>query len=201
MIAYLTGTPLFFGEDHLILDVNGVGYEVFLPLPNLLQIQQANNTTALSLWIYTVVREDALLLYGFLRREEKEMFLKLVSVSGIGPKLALTILSGIESAQLVRAVLEEDLGRLTAISGIGKKTAERLILELKDKLKHFSASAENSKSIKTSSPKKDELLSALLNLGYNRNEIERFLNDQKRDFSQTFEQLFKEALKFISQKY
>ncbi len=200
MIAHLTGTPLFIEQDHLILDVNGVGYEVFLPLPNLFQIQQAEKQSSLSLWIYTVVREDALLLYGFLKREEKEMFLKLISVSGIGPKLALTILSGIESGQLVKAVLEEDLVRLTAISGIGKKTAERLVLELKDKLKHFSGSADVLKVTKTSSPQKDELLSALLNLGYNRNEIDRFLSSTKVDFSQAFEALLREAFKALSKK-
>ena len=167
MIACLRGELLLKTADRVIVDVGGVGYEVFLSQANLAALPEIGQE--IFLHIYTNVREDALNLYGFIEALEKEMFLVLVGVSGIGPKVALNILSGIEPAGLASAILSEDIGQLTKLPGIGKKTAERLCLELKDKVEFIPQALVAAES-PAAPPPDDQLaadvISALVNLGY-----------------------------------
>lgn len=196
MIAHLTGNLKGVGEDSIILDVNGVGYEIFVALPSLEKLKNQEGT--LSLLIQTIVREESITLFGFLTPQEKQIFLRLLSVSGIGPKVALNILSGISSESLIKAIHREDLGRLTSIPGIGKKTAERLIVELKDKL--FALLGTSAEQIEKSLNKSisPDLLSALTNLGYNRFEIEKKLEKMNWNESLNFQQKLKESLQILS---
>lgn len=170
MIACLKGELLFKSRDRLVVDVNGVGYEVHFPAASFERLPAPGHTVFLH--IYTHVREDAILLYGFVEPEEKEMFLLLTGVSGIGPKLAMTIISGIAPADLCRAIMSEDVYRLTKLPGIGKKTAERLCLELKDKVRNLSISPVGASGIierqriDPDDPFSADVISALTNLGY-----------------------------------
>lgn len=170
MIAALTGRVLSIGGDKVIVDVSGVGYEVFLTTEALSGLPEKGGE--LFLHIHTQVREDAITLYGFPEEDEKEMFLTLKTVSGIGPKLALGVLSGIKVDELCTAIVEGDVKRLTALQGVGKKTAERICVELKDKVAAISSSAI---SASASQPNVStgavgsaaaDALSALANLGY-----------------------------------
>ena len=167
MIAHLRGRILEKSPNRLVVDVAGVGYDVFVPLSSFYGLADAGGDVALR--IHTHVREDALVLYGFLTLLEQELFERLIGVSGIGPKLALAVLSGIEPRELIRAIERGDMGRLTAIPGVGKKTSERIVLELKDRLPRAAAGApsEGDASV-DGSPVRDDVLSALLNLGYHR---------------------------------
>lgn len=169
MIACLRGTLLRKLPEALIVDVGGVGYEVFFPQAGHDRLPTVGEEVFLH--VQTVVREDAFSLYGFLEIAEKEMFQLLDRVSGIGPKVAATILSGISPADLARAILHDDLARLTRLPGVGKKTAERLCLELKDKVHNLSAPATTSlASLPPAGATEGQLLqdalSALMNLGY-----------------------------------
>ena len=132
MIAHLRGSILEKHPNRIVIDVNGVGYDVFVPLSTFYGLGDAG--AAIALRIHTHVREDALVLYGFATLLEQELFERLIGVSGIGPKVALAVLSGIEPQELIRAIERGDLARLTAIPGVGKKTSERIVLELKDRL-------------------------------------------------------------------
>lgn len=195
MIAHLTGQIIHRSEEGIILDVNGVGYEITLSTPSLEALAQ--KTEKISLSIYTAVREDNISLYGFLSHAEKRLFLKLISVSGIGPKLSMTILAGIAPQELIDAIYREDLIRLTAISGVGKKTAERMILELKDKLLDLvNLPLQEDRKIKKSFLPED-LLSALMNLGYNRSEIEKKLEKLQLRDPQNIQQSLKESLQVL----
>ena len=167
MIAHLRGRILEKHPNRLVVDVTGVGYDVFVPLSTFYGLADAGGDVALR--IHTHVREDALVLYGFMTRLEQELFERLIGVSGIGPKLALAVLSGIEPQELIRAIERGDVARLTAIPGVGKKTAERIVLELKDRLPRAPAvaSLDGSAPVEPSSVR-DDVLSALLNLGYHR---------------------------------
>jgi holliday junction DNA helicase RuvA len=196
MIAHLKGSVLSHASDSVVLDVGGVGYEVFLSAHSLERLKSA--ASPVSLIIHTAVREDHITLFGFLSPREKQLFLRLISVSGIGPKLAINILSGIPSEELIEAIHREDLVRLTAIPGIGKKTAERMIVELKDKLLSLVVASSVSESRAKKSPLSEDLLSALLNLGYNRNEIERTLERIRFSDKANFEQALKESLQALS---
>lgn len=196
MIAHLTGNILNFSNDSLILDVNGVGYEVFVSVTNLERLK--SSTVPVSLLIYTAVREDNLSLFGFLTSQEKQIFLKLISVSGIGPKLALSILSKISTEDLIRAIFQKDLLTLTSISGIGKKTAERLVVELKDKLLSLSKDSSLESGTPKITPLIDDLLSALLNLGYNKIEAEKTLKAIRFTEPTNFEKTLKESLQALS---
>jgi Holliday junction DNA helicase RuvA len=147
-----------------VIDVGGVGYELFVPLSTFYDLgDQGDNV---SLRVHTHVREDALLLYGFATELEQQLFERLISVSGIGPKVALSVLSGIEPPELMRAIERSDLARLTAIPGVGKKTSERIVLELKDRLPRVAVAAPESAAASPSL--RDDVLSALMNLGYHR---------------------------------
>ncbi len=197
MIAQLTGEISETCDDSLILNVQGVGYEIFLS-PNALE-KIKTQAPPVTLSIYTAVREDAITLYGFLSRSSRELFVRLLRVSGIGPKLALNILSRIASQDLIQAIHQEDLIRLTSIPGIGKKTAERMIVELKDKLLDL-LDQSSSKGI-VSKAKNDlerDILSALLNLGYNRHEIDKTLERLSFQDHVPFEQALKESLQTLS---
>jgi Holliday junction DNA helicase RuvA len=169
MIAFLRGRLLEKHPNRLIVDVNGVGYDVQVPLSTFYDLAEPG--TEVSLRVHTHVREDQIALYGFGSALEQQLFERLISVSGIGPKLALATLSGIEPEDFVRAVRTADVARLSAVPGIGKKTAERITLELKDKLPAAAAPA-GSAAPPTARVPADELrtdvLSALLNLGYHR---------------------------------
>ncbi len=168
MIATLTGNVLMTGLDRAVIDVGGVGYEVFLSTDGLSRLPEKNGQVFLH--IHTHVREDAIILYGFLEVEEKELFLILKTVSGIGPKLGLAILSGMRVPELCQAIAGEDVSRLTTLQGVGKRTAERLCVELKDKVGHLQgAGAVLEKAALLSSASGSavaDTLSALVNLGY-----------------------------------
>lgn len=170
MIAALTGRVLRIGSDRVIVDVSGVGYEVFLTTEALSGLPEKGGE--LFLHIHTQVREDAITLYGFLEEEEKEMFLTLKTVSGIGPKLALGVLSGIKVAELCTAIIDGDVKRLTTLQGVGKKTAERICVELKDKVAAISSDMPAASATQlnvaggAAGSALADALSALANLGY-----------------------------------
>jgi Holliday junction DNA helicase RuvA len=167
VIAHLRGRISEKHPNRVIVDVNGVGYDVFVPLSTFYGLGDAGADTALR--IHTHVREDALLLYGFATLLEQEIFERLIGVSGIGPKVALAVLSGIEPQELIRAIERGDIARLTSIPGIGKKTSERIVLELKDRLPRAPAAAALAGDAGPApSALQDDVLSALVNLGYHR---------------------------------
>ena len=168
MIAHLRGSILEKHPNRIVIDVNGVGYDVFVPLSTFYGLGEPG--AAIALRIHTHVREDALLLYGFATRLEQELFERLIGVSGIGAKVALSVLSGIEPQEFIRAIERSDLARLTAIPGVGKKTAERIVLELKDRLPRAQvAEATGGAAAPPEAPiLRDDVVSALVNLGYHR---------------------------------
>jgi holliday junction DNA helicase RuvA len=166
MIASLRGTILDKQPNLIIVDVQGVGYEVHVPLSTYYDVGDIGTDVALR--IHTHVREDALHLYGFLTSLEQQLFERLIGISGIGPKLAVSVLSGIEPRELVAAVQRGDVARLTSIPGIGRKTAERIVLELKDRLARFSVAEVDRAPVPAGDRLRDDLLSALQNLGYHR---------------------------------
>jgi Holliday junction DNA helicase RuvA len=167
LIAHLRGRILEKQPNRTVVDVGGVGYDVFVPLSTFYSLGDPGSEIALR--IHTHVREDALVLYGFLTLIEQELFERLIGVSGIGPKLALAVLSGIEPRDLIRAIERGDVARLIAIPGVGKKTAERIGLELKDRLPRAPLVAAAAGDVAPfSSELRDDLLSALINLGYHR---------------------------------
>jgi Holliday junction DNA helicase RuvA len=167
LIAHLRGRILEKQPNRTVVDVGGVGYDVFVPLSTFYGLGDPGSEIALR--IHTHVREDALILYGFVTLLEQELFERLIGVSGIGPKLALAVLSGIEPRDLIRAIERGDVARLTAIPGVGKKTAERIVLELKDRLPRAPIVAAAAGDVAPfSSELRDDLLSALINLGYHR---------------------------------
>jgi Holliday junction DNA helicase RuvA len=190
MIAHLRGKLAQKDPARVIVDVNGVGYEVFVPLTTFTALPDTG--AEVSIDVHTHVREDVIALYGFSTRRERVIFEKLMTISGIGPKLAVTILSGGSVQDLVGAIKRSDLVRLTAIPGVGKKTAERIILELKDKLQEF---AEGPAKTAVES----DVLSALENLGYLRAHAEaamrRAVNGDK---DPAFDVLFKRALQILT---
>ncbi len=191
MIAHLRGRLLTKHPNQAIVDCAGVGYDVAISVPTFSDLPDLGAEVAL--FIHTHVREDALALYGFLRSEEKQLFERLISVSGIGPKLAITILSGMAADEMVGAIRGNDLAKLTRIPGIGKKTAERMVLELRDKLEAFTAAP-----VRAASPLEDDVLSALLNLGYPRPAAEKAVAAAANAKSASFETLFKQALASIN---
>lgn len=179
MIAHLSGKLLAKQATSVILDVNGVGYEVTIPLSTFYDMEEAGAN--IQLRIYTYVREDTLQLYGFKTARERELFLRLISVSGIGPKLGITMLSGMSAEEIIASIRTSNLARLTSIPGIGKKTAERLVIELRDKITALSSPAleeEIAARTGTAAPTSedavfDDALSALINLGYQKAAAEK----------------------------
>jgi holliday junction DNA helicase RuvA len=193
MIRLLRGTLAGKSPSRIIVDVGGVGYDVQVPLSTFYVL--GDEGANVSLRIHTHVRKDVIALFGFASGIEHDLFERLIAINGIGPKLALAVLSGIEPAELIRAVRQHDVARLTAIPGVGKKTAERIGLELKDRLPAASSDAVAAPS----SPRdqlKDDLLSALLNLGYQRNVAEKAIEKTLEGGSEAgFETALKGTLK------
>ena len=167
MIAQLRGRILEKHPNRIVVDVGGVGYDVFVPLSTFYGLGDAGSD--ISLRIHTHVREDALALYGFRTILEQDLFERLISVSGIGPKVALGVLSGIEPLELTRAIERSDVARLTAIPGVGRKTSERIVLELKDRLPRVQVEDVVAGEVEAApGGLRDDVLSALVNLGYHR---------------------------------
>jgi holliday junction DNA helicase RuvA len=195
MIGYLKGILAEKKPNSLLLDVGGVGYLVNIPVSTFLELPEEGST--LALFIYTHVREDILALYGFRTMREKLLFEKLISVSGIGPKVAISFLSGMSSDELIPAIQNADIGKLSTIPGVGRKTAERVSLELREKIPQLMS---ESAQVATEKPMREDLISALVNLGYQQNLAERIvkhvLDKSKSDAS--FEELLKSALHGIS---
>jgi len=195
MIAHLRGRLLAKHPNQAIVEAGGVGYDVTISVPTFSDLPQLGSEVALH--IHTHVREDALALYGFLRPSEKQIFEKLISVSGIGPKLAITILSGMPADEMALAIRGNDVPKLTRIPGIGKKTAERMVLELRDKLPKEALGEVT--VLSATSPVAEDVLSALVNLGYQRPVAERALaTASKNGKGVSFDVMFREALAVLS---
>jgi Holliday junction DNA helicase RuvA len=197
MIAFLRGRLHDKQPQRVVVDVAGVGYEVAVPLSTFYQLGDEGGEVALR--IHTHVREDQMALFGFLTAGEQTVFERLLGVSGIGPKLALGVLSGIEPTDFVAALERGDVARLTRIPGVGKKTAERMVLELRDRLlKELGPSAGGSPSVGDQA-QRDDLVSALVNLGYDRRAIDRVVGAHGQEWSaRPFEQQLRAALKALS---
>jgi len=199
MIAYLSGKLLEKHANTVIVKVGGVGYDVTIPLSTFYELGEPG--TDIELRIYTHVREDAIQLFGFKTTRERDLYLKLISVQGIGAKSGITMLSGMNADEIVGAIRSNDIGRLTAIPGVGRKTAERLVIELRDKVGELAIAAGA-----TASPTElpadaifDDALSALINLGYQRSAAERALKQASQDGSEiTVQKLLRRSLQLLA---
>lgn len=195
MIGFLRGQVHHKDLNHALVDVSGVGYLVHMPLPDLARMGETG--TEVQLWVHTHVRESAIDLFAFLSDESLGLFEKLIGVSGVGPKLALALLSGMDADDLVRAILDEDEARIVKVPGVGKKTAARIVLEMKDRLKDQGARQ------KAASPgdknAMNDLESALSNLGYRPASVEKALKAVKgmAEEGAPLERLVKEALRHV----
>ncbi len=200
MIGQLRGQLLQKKPNQILVEVQGVGYEVHIPLTSFYELPGEGNEVVLK--IHTHVREDALSLFGFITQREKDLFLKLLSISGIGPKLAVTILSGAKVEELAQAISDSDLPRLISIPGVGKKTAERLVLELKGQITQFllPERAEAGQAPGKADGLQEDILSALVNLGYPKAGAEKALSAALRagECDRTFEELLKATLRRLS---
>jgi holliday junction DNA helicase RuvA len=197
VIAHLRGRILEKHPNRVVVDVNGVGYDVAVPLSTFYGLVEPGGEIALR--IHTHVREDQLALYGFATALEQDLFERLIGVGGIGPKLALAVLSGIEPLDLVRAIERGDLARLTAIPGVGKKTSERIVLELKDRLPRARAAATAAGGAPEPPALRDDVLSALMNLGYHRPLAEKAVAAAiTRTADGGFESTLKQALRELA---
>ena len=206
MISCLKGEFFHKSPEKVTILVNGVGYEVFLSTGSLEKLPQLGEEVFL--YTFTYVREDILTLYGFADLDEKNMFLQLINVSGVGPKLALSILSGISPVDLARAIAAKDVTRLTGLSGVGKKTAERLCLDLKDKVGFIAGADAEFPDIEAGTPlegsKEKDVISALVNLGYPQSRAHIALAAVKRRFSpesladMRVEELIRETLRSLA---
>ena len=193
MIARLAGMLAEKAPGRVIVDVQGVGYDLQVPLSTFYVVGELG--AAITLRVHTHVREDVIALYGFATSLEQELFERLISISGIGPKLALSVISGIEPPDLVRAIKAQDVARLTAIPGVGKKTAERIGLELKDRMpQSLQAAADTLKPPAAEDQLRDDLLSALVNLGYQRVPAEKAID---RELQRTPGAVFEDALRAV----
>ena len=188
MIAHLRGKLLSKHPNAVVVETGGVGYEVIISIPTFSGLPSLGAEVAL--FIHTHVREDALALFGFLKLEDKQLFEKLLSVSGIGPKLAITILSGMSSDAMVAAIRGNNVALLTRIPGIGKKTAERMVLELRDKLDSFGTP----EAMAAATPVEEDVISALVNLGYQRAVVERATGRLEKGTTESFDTLFRKTL-------
>ncbi|MEZ5400105.1 MAG: Holliday junction branch migration protein RuvA [Bryobacteraceae bacterium] len=199
MIAHLRGTVLEKHPNQVIVEAGGVGYDVAIPISTYSSLPEAGQPA--SLRIHTVVREDAILLFGFASAEEKRIFERLISVSGVGPKVAITILSGLAAADLVAAIRGAQVDRLVRIPGIGKKTAERLVVELRDKLDGIGAPAAAAPLALAGalSAMDQDVVSALVNLGAQRAQAESALRKAQGSgiAEGDFEALFRKAMEFL----
>jgi len=196
LIAHLAGRILRKSPQEVVVDVSGVGYRLVIPLSTFYRLGETGEDARLL--VHTHVREDALVLFGFLTAEEQGIFERLIEVSGVGPKLAVNVLSGIEANELAEALRSGDLARLTRVPGVGRKTAERLVLELKDKLSGFGGGSSSPPEARASALK-DDLVSALANLGYSRAEAEKGVDKTLREGGDgRFEDLLRLSLRLLS---
>jgi len=201
MIAFLTGKLLEKQANTVIVDVGGVGYEVTIPLSTFYELGEPGSDVELR--IYTHVREDAIQLFGFKTARERDLYLKLISVQGIGAKSGVTMLSGMSADEIVAAIRSNDLGRLTAIPGVGRKTAERLVIELRDKVGELAAAAGVGTSISVDQLPADavfdDALSALVNLGYQKAAAERALKKVVQDGTEmSVQKLLRRSLQLLA---
>ncbi len=205
MIAHLSGILLSKQPNSVIVDVGGVGYELIIPVSTFYELEETGANTQLR--VYTHVREEALQLYGFKTTRERELFLQIISVSGIGPKIAITLLSGMGANEIIASIRTNNLARLTSIPGVGRKTAERLVVELRDKITALSSpaleeefSGEPGQRAGTSADAmRDDALSALLNLGYQKTAAEKAIKaaiDEGGDLS--VELILRRSLRSLS---
>jgi len=200
MIGQLRGQLLSKKPNTLLVDVKGVGYEVFIPLTSFYELP--GEGSEITLKIHTHAREDALILFGFCSQREKDLFLKLISISGVGPKLAIAILSGAQVEELAQAIADGNLARLTAIPGVGRKTAERLVLELKNQVTAFLL-PEQVKAAQDGgrlTALEEDVLSALTNLGYSRSSAEKALSVTLRSMEgeRSFEEVLRNTLRQLA---
>ena len=195
MIAFLRGRVLDKQPNRIIVDVQGVGYELHVPLSTYYDIGEEGSEV--SVRVYTHVREDALQLFGFLTELERQLFERLISINGIGPKLAIAVLSGLDPRELVAAVQRGDVARLVSIPGVGKKTAERIVLELRDRLQQLAVPVMASTPASTGADRlRIDLVSALQNLGYHRPQAEKAVESTLGSLPDaTFEQALRQVLR------
>jgi len=193
MISYLKGKLIKKTPDTITIDIGGVGYSVRIPLSTFLELGNTGETA--ELLVYTHMTENALSLYGFTTENERGLFLKLISISGIGPKIALSILSGTGTSDLTDAIRKGDVARISLIPGIGKKTAMRIALELQEKLDEAAAYLDPS-----GIQQREDLISALMNLGFMRKEVERVVDNTLKNLSdkEEFETLLRDSLKHLA---
>ncbi len=200
MIAYLSGKLLEKHANTAIVDVAGVGYEVSIPLSTFYELGEVGSDV--SLRIYTYVREDAIQLFGFKTLRERELYLKLISVQGIGAKSGITMLSGMSADEIITAIRSNDLARLTSIPGVGRKTAERLVIELRDKVGDVSEGSALDAASRKAMPSDDvfrDALSALINLGYQRNAAEKALQKAAQEGTEiSVQKLLRRALQVLA---
>ena len=202
MIAFLSGKLLEKQANSVILDVGGVGYEVTIPLSTFYELGEIGSEVQLR--IFTHVREDAIQLFGFRTLRERELYLKLISVQGIGAKSGITMLSGMSADEIIAALRSDDLARLTSIPGVGRKTAERLVIELRDKVGDLAASgipgSPTSRTIqKPEDAVFDDALSALVNLGYQRNAAEKALQQAIKNGAElSVQKLLRQSLQLLA---
>lgn len=207
MIAYLSGKIIEKQANTVIIDVGGIGYEATIPLSTFYELGEEGEEV--SLRIYTHVREDTLQLFGFRTLQERELFLKLITVSGIGPKVGISMLSGMDSDEIIHAIRTDNLPRLTSIPGIGKKTAERLVIELRDKVADLTAAAtagggqpvapDGQPAGRSSNEVYDDALSALVNLGYQRSAAEKALKKAVQDGTEmSVQKLLRRGLQLLA---
>jgi Holliday junction DNA helicase RuvA len=194
VIAHLTGQVLAKSPERVVLDVGGVGYELHVPVSTYYELDKLDDGAVASLHVHTHLREDALSLFGFWTEAERRLFERLIGVSGIGPRLARVILSGMALGDLVQAIAGGDLVRLSGIPGVGKKTAERMVLELRDKVRELGGPA-----VPAAGPGDEDLVSALVNLGYRRPQAERAVVEARRtEPGADFSDLLRASLKRLS---
>jgi Holliday junction DNA helicase RuvA len=200
MIAHIQGSLHFKSPEYLVIDVDGIGYQVQVPLSTFYGLPQVGSRV--SLHIHTHVREDALKLYGFQSPEEKTLFVRLISISGIGPRLAVNILSGISPVELVESLSQNNLARLISIPGVGRKTAERIMVELRDKVGSLALGQYVTVPAKTAADEAiiEDALSALLNLGYKKGVAQRAIENARKRLEGeiTLESLLKESLRALA---
>ena len=194
MIAHLIGKLIYKSPDHSIVDVNGIGYKIFTPLSTYYVLPKTGESVTLH--IHTRVREDELKLFGFLTEEEQTIFEKLITINKVGPKLALGILSGMSPENLLTAIMNNDAARLSSIPGVGKKTAERLTLEMKDKLSDLTFEMAHQQDTEVPEGPYEDALSALVNLGYKKPQAEKSLKSAYNTIGEdgSLEDLIKESL-------
>jgi Holliday junction DNA helicase RuvA len=195
MIGYLQGKLLKITPERALIDVSGVGYEVNVPLSTYYEIERAGPAAQVQLHIHTHVREDAFVLYGFWSEREKQLFEKLLSVNGIGPRGAQVVLSGMAPDDLVQALAQGDVARLVTIPGVGKKTAERMVLELRDKMRDLGPAS----TVAAAAAPSDDLMGALVSLGYKPALAERAAAEVRKENPQAaFHELLRMSLKRLS---